>query len=213
MRPALHAEWTKLRTVAGPWLLLLGAIVATVALTAALASVPGCCGGDGPVGVELGQAPVAVLAVLVVGGEYGTGLIRTTLTAVPHRATVLAAKAVVLGGTVAVAGTVAVLGSLPAALSGQDPDGRAAAGSVLHLTLVALLALGIAAVVRDSAAGIGVVLGLLYVLPAVSRAVGDPHWQRLLQQAGPASGGPGVTAGWAAAALAAGVVLLSRRDG
>jgi ABC-2 type transport system permease protein len=211
------------------------------------------CGGDpariGLLGVMLGQAPAAVLAVLVVGGEYGSGLIRTTLTAMPGRVTVLAAKAVTLAGVVAAAGTAAVLGSLLAgrlllprhgftaarghpALSLTDgPTLRATAGSILYLVLIALLSLGIAAVVRSSAAGIGVVLGLLYLLPVLSQAIGDPRWQRRLEQIAPMSAGLAVqattdldglplhpwvglavTAGWAAAALVAGGLLLRLRD-
>jgi ABC-2 type transport system permease protein len=257
VRPALHAEWTKIRTVAGPRWLLLGMIVATVALGAAATSVPACrspaCGADltrlSLIGVELGQALAAILAVLIISGEYGSGMIRTTLTAMPHRATVLAAKAVTLTGVVAVAGTTAVLGSLQAgrlilarhgvtaahghpALSLADgPTLRATAGSVLYLTLIALLSLGVAAVVRDSATSIGVVLGLLYLLPIISPVIGSPHWRRLLEQIGPMSAGLavqatvdldslplspwaglGVTAGWAAAALTAGGLLLRVRD-
>jgi ABC-2 type transport system permease protein len=257
VRPALHTEWTKLRTVAGPRWLLLAVIATTVALGAGATSVMTCasagCGGDpariGLLGVMLGQAPAAVLAVLVVGGEYGSGLIRTTLTAMPGRVTVLAAKAVTLAGVVAAAGTAAVLGSLLAgrlllprhgftaarghpALSLTDgPTLRATAGSILYLVLIALLGLGIAAVVRSSAAGIGVVLGLLYLLPVLSQAIGDPHWQRRLEQIAPMSAGLAVqattdldglplhpwvglavTAGWAAAALVAGGLLLRLRD-
>lgn len=257
MRAALHAEWTKLRTVAGPRWLLLAMIAATVALSAAAASMVTCaaagCGGDparfGLIGVMLGQAPAAVLAVLVIGGEYGSGMIRTTLTAMPRRATAFAAKAVALAGVVAVAGTVAVLGSLLAGrlllprrgftaahghrvLSLADgPTLRAVVGSILYLTLIALLSLGVAAVVRSSATGIGVVLGLLYLLPVLTQAIGDPHWQRRLEQIAPMSAGLAVqattdlhllplhpwaglavTAGWAAAALAAGALLLRVRD-
>jgi ABC-2 type transport system permease protein len=211
------------------------------------------CGGDpvklSLIGVHLGQALVAILAVLVISGEYSSGMIRTTLTAMPHRATLLAAKAVTLTGVVAVAGTTAVLGSLLAgrlilprhgftatrgypALSLTDgPTLRATAGSILYLTLIALLGLGIAAIVRNSAASIGVILGLLYLLPILSQVIGDPHWQRLLQQIGPMSAGLaiqattglhglplspwaglGVTAGWAAGALVAGGLLLRTRD-
>jgi hypothetical protein len=121
MRLALHAEWTKIRTVASPRWLLLGTIAVTVALSAGVTSVmtcgaAGCGGGDTAklslTGVELGQALVAILAAGVISGEYSSGMIRTTLTAMPHRATVLAAKAVTLTGVVAAAGTVAVLGSL-----------------------------------------------------------------------------------------------------
>lgn len=211
------------------------------------------CGGDltrlSLTGVLLGQALVAILAVLVISGEYSSGMIRTTLTAVPHRTTVFAAKAITLIGVVAAAGTIAVLGSLLAgrlilpgdsfaaarghpALSLTDgPTLRAVVGSILYLTLIALLSLGIAAVVRDSATSIGVILGLLYLLPSLARVIGDAHRQRLLQQIGSMSAGLtiqattnlhslplspwaglGVTAGWAAAALVAGGLLLRIRD-
>ena len=257
MRPALHAEWTKLRTVATPLWLLLGTIAATVALSAGATSVVTCtsagCGGDmtklSLTGVELGQALVAILAVLVISGEYSSGMIRTTLAAMPHRATVFAAKAITLTGVVAVAGTTAVLGSLlagrlilprhgftatrgyPALSLADGPTLRATAGSILYLTLIALLSLGIAAIVRDSATSIGVILGLLYLLPILSQVIDNPHWQRVLQQIGPMNAGLtiqattnlhslplspwaglGVTAGWAAAALVAGGLLLRKRD-
>ncbi|WP_151478326.1 ABC transporter permease [Streptomyces albicerus] len=257
MRPALHAEWTKLRTVAGPLWLLLGMIAATVALSAGATSVVTCtsadCGGDvtrlSLTGVQLGQAMVAILAVLVISGEYSSGMIRTTLTAMPHRATAFAAKAITLTGVVAVAGTTAVLGSLlagrlilhrhgftaapghPALSLSDGPTLRATAGSILYLTLIALLSLGIAAIVRDSATSIGIILGLLYLLPILSQVIGNPHGQRLLQQIGPMSAGLaiqattnlhslplspwaglGVTAGWAAATLVAGGLLLRVRD-
>jgi ABC-2 type transport system permease protein len=251
MRPALHAEWTKLRTVAGPRWLLLGTITLTVALSVAVTSAMTCdaagCSADTTklslTGVILGQALVAILAVQVFSGEYSSGMIRTTLTAIPHRTTVLAAKAVTLTGIVTAAGSAAVLGSLLAgqlilpghgysALSLADgPTLRAAVGSILYLALIALISLGIAAIVRDSATSIGVVLGLLYLVPIVAQVIGDPHWQRLLQQIGPMSAGLGiqattdlhslplspwaglgVTAGWAAAALVAGGLLICRRD-
>ena len=257
MRLALHAEWTKMRTVASPLSLLLGTIAATVALSVAVTSVVTCgaagCSDDTTklslTGAELGQALVAILAVLVISGEYSSGMIRTTLAAMPHRATVLAAKAVTLTGVVAAAGTVAVLGSLlagrlilpghgftaargyPALSLADGPTLRAAVGSILYLALIALLSLGVATVVRDSATSIGVVLGLLYLFPIISQVIGNPHWQRLLQQIGPMSAGLaiqattdlrslpispwaglGVTAGWAAAALLAGGLPLRMRD-
>jgi ABC-2 type transport system permease protein len=257
MRPALHAEWTKLRTVASPRWLLLGMIAATVVFSAGATSVVTCmsagCGGDmtklSLIGVELGQALAAILAVLVISGEYSSGMIRTTLTAMPRRATVFAAKAITLTGVVAVAGTTAVLGSLlagrlilprhgftatrgyPALSLADGPTLRATAGSILYLALIALLSLGIAAIVRDSATSIGVILGLLYLLPIISQVIGNPHWQRLLQQIAPMSAGLaiqattnlhslpvspwaglGVTTGWAAAALVAGGLLIRKRD-
>lgn len=251
MRLALHAEWTKMRTIASPLWLLLGIVAATMALGAGATSVVNCtadgCGDDTAklslMGVYLGQALVAILAVLIISSEYSSGMIRTTLTAVPRRATVFAAKAVALTGVVAVGGTVAVLGSVLAgrlilpelgdqALSLSDgPTSRAVFGTVLYLILIGLLSLGVATVVRDSAASIGVVLGLLYIVPIISQTISDPHWQRLLEKFAPMSAGLaiqattdlgslpispwaglGVTAGWAAAALLAGGLLLRRRD-
>lgn len=257
MRPALHAEWTKLRTLTGLRWLLLGTIAATVALSAAITSVITCdatgCGHDATklslTGVQLGQAPVVVLAVLVISSEYDSGLIRATLTATPHRTTVLAAKSLALTGVVAAAGTVAVLGSLlagrlilpgrgftaahghPALSLADGPTLRATAGSVLYLVLIALLSLGIATVVRDTATAIGTILGLLYLVPILSPVLDNPHWQRLLARIGPMSAGLavqattdldsqpiapwpglGVLATWTAAALLAGTLLLRLRD-
>jgi ABC-2 type transport system permease protein len=250
VRSALHAEWTKLRTVAAPLRLLLGSVAATVALGAVATSVVDCtangCGDPtrlSLMGVYVGQALVAILAVLIISGEYSSGMIRITLTAMPRRATVFAAKAVTLTGVVAVGGTAAVLGSVLAgrlmlpdlgdrALSLSDgPTLRAVFGTVLYLILIGLLSLGVATAVRESATSIGVVLGLLYIIPIISQTISDPDWQRLLEKITPMSAGLaiqattdlgslpispwaglGVTAGWAAAALLAGGLLLRRRD-
>jgi ABC-2 type transport system permease protein len=252
----LHAEWTKLRTLPGTVWLLLGVVVATMAVsvvTAAGASCPvaGCPQDPARMslaGVDLGQAVVAVLAVLLISGEYSSGLIGVTLTALPRRTGMLAAKAAVLTGLVLAAGGAGVAGSLLAGrlilpgrgftvshgfaeLSLSDgPVLRATAGSVLYLALIALLSLGVATMVRDSAAAIGVSLGLIYLFPVVAAAA-DPQWQRYLNQAGPMTAGLdiqattglrslplspwaglGVLAAWAAAALLAGGLLLRWRD-
>ncbi|GAA4242802.1 hypothetical protein GCM10022254_77200 [Actinomadura meridiana] len=227
MKEALHAEWTKLRTVTAPLLLLLGTIAATVSLSAGATSLATCttraCGGDPAklslTGVHLGQALVAVLAVLTISGEYGTGMIRTTLTAIPRRFTALAAKAITLTGAVTVAGTIAVLGSLlagrlilPALPLANGPTLRASVDSIVYLALIALLSLGVATVLRDSATSIGIVLGLLYLFPLLAQVVADPQWQRLLQRIGPTSAGLDVTAGWAAATVLLGALLLHLRD-
>ncbi|HEX9539499.1 MAG TPA: ABC transporter permease [Streptosporangiaceae bacterium] len=258
MRDTLHAEWTKLRTVAGPAWLLAATAALTVAVSAAATAAVRCPSGIAcPVdttklslsGVQLGQAVVAILAVLAISGEYSTGMIRITLTAMPRRSAVLAAKAAILTGLVLAAGTIAVLGSLlagrlilpghgftpargfPLLSLGDGPVLRAAAGSVLYLALIALLSLGIATAVRDSAVAIGVVLGLLYLFPIIAGVVTDPHWQRHLEQIGPMSAGLdiqattglsslplspwaglGVLAAWAAGALLAGGLLLRLRD-
>src|SRR6185369_10806500 len=100
---ALRAEWTKQRTVAGPAWLLAVVVVLTIAVSAAAAATSHCRPGTecqvdtarlSLTGVQVGQAVVAVLAATAVGAEYGTGLIRVTLTAVPGRLTLLATKAV-----------------------------------------------------------------------------------------------------------------------
>ncbi|MGW7256413.1 ABC transporter permease [Streptomyces sp. NPDC054834] len=248
---AVRAEWTKLRTTPGPAWLLLATATVTVALGAAVSAIATCpqagCGID-PTrlvlsGVYLGQAPVAVLAVLTVSGEYSTALIRTTLTTVPRRPTVLAAKAVVLTVAVAAIGSPTLLASLVVAgivtprhgyprLSLTDgPILRAGAGSVAYLVLIAILSLGVAAVVRDSAAAIGTVLGLLYLPPVLTQMVTDPHLHRLLEQVAPMSAGLaiqattdirqlpigpwaglGVLAAWSAGTLLAGTILLRLRD-
>ncbi len=245
-----------MRTAGGTIWLLLAVIVATVAVSVAAAAAVTCPSGECPVdpaklsltGVELGQAVVAVVAVLAISGEYSTGMIRSTFTAMPGRTTVLAAKAAILTALVIPAGSVAVLASLLAGhlilpghgftpahgyllLSLADgPVLRAAAGSVLYLALIALLGLGIATAVRDSAVSIGAVLGLLYLFPIVASVAG-PHWQRHIEQIGPMTAGLaiqattglrslpispwaglGVLAAWAAAALVAGGLLLRYRD-
>jgi ABC-2 type transport system permease protein len=255
---AVHAEWTKLRTIAGPSWLLTATVIVTVATGAAADAAARCrsgavCSVDPAklslTGIEVGQALVAILAVLAVSNEYSTGLIRVTLTAMPHRAAVLAAKAAVVTGLVLAAGTVAVLGSVlagrlilpghgftaargfgPLSL-GDGPVLRAAAGSVLYLALIALLSLGVAAVVRESGFAIGVVLGLLYLFPILAGVVTSPQWERHLQQIAPMIAGLdiqataglhalplspwaglGVLAAWAAGAVLAGGLVLWRRD-
>ena len=212
---ALHAEWTKLRTLASTGWLLLSVVALTVAVSAAADVAASCPAGDcqadpaklSLTGVQVGQAIVVVIAVLSVSNEYSTGMIRVTLAAMPRRLTVLAAKASLVVGLVLAAGAVAVLGAVllgrlilpghgftPAhgfqTLSlGAGPVLRAACGSVLYLALVALLSLGVATAVREAAVAIGFVLGLLYVFPIVSSVAGDPHWQRHLEQIGPMTAG------------------------
>jgi len=217
---SLHAEWTKLRTLASTWWLLAAAVALTIAVGAAVAAAvqcaPAACApaqtGADPAkisltGIILGQVVVAVLATGVIGGEYGTGMIRVTLAATPRRLTVLVAKAAVVTGWALVAGVAAAGGSilagrliLPgrgltaangyASLSlGNGPDLRAVAGSVLYLALIALLALGVTTAIRDSAVAIGVVLGLLYLFPIIIAVIPDHVLARHLQQLAPMTAG------------------------
>ena len=220
MTRALQAEWTKLRTIAATGWLLLGAVVLTVALSAVVAlAVTYTSTGSGEditklslAGIYVGQAIVAVFAVQSISGEYSTGMIRVTLTAIPRRPTFLAAKAAVLTALIVAAGAVAVLGSVLAgrliipnngftAAHGYAPLSlthgltlRAAAGTVLYLALIALLSLGVGTAVRESAVAIGIVLGLLYVFPILAALVSDPQLKRHLQQIAPMTAGLAIQA-------------------
>lgn len=214
MRRELHAEWTKLRTTASAGWLLLALVVLTVAATAAATATVSCppdgCGYDvgklGLFGVQAGQAVVVILAILAVTGEYNTGMIRTTLSAMPRRGTVLAAKTVLVTGMTLAAGVVGVLGSVVVGrliLPGNGftlydlTDGpmlRASVGSVLYLGLIAVLSLGVATMVRDAAVAIGVVFGLLFVLSVVPMMVDNTEWQRFLWRISPMNAGLAIQA-------------------
>lgn len=255
MSEALRAEWTKLRTLPGIGGLLLGVVIVTVAVSAAIAAATHQSSGGGQdptklalAGIDLGQAVVAVLAVVTISEEYATGMIRTTLTAIPRRLVLLAAKAANVAGLTLVAGLLAVAGCLTAGrlmLPGaglnpthgyalvsitHGPTLRAAAGSVLYLVLTALLSLGIATAVRDTAVSIGAVLGLLYLPPVLAQTVTDPLRRHLEQIAPMTAGlatqtttnlhslpirpwaGLGVLAAWTVASLLVGGLILRRRD-
>ena len=214
-KEALHAEWTKLRTVASTGWLLLAAVTLTIAVSAAGDAAAACPATGCQVdlaklslsGVQAGQVIAVIIAVLAVSGEYSTGMIRITLTAMPRRQTVLAAKATLIASLVLMAGTGAVLASVlagrlilpghgftaahgnPPLSLGNGPVLRASGGSVLYLALIALLSLGVAAAVREAAVAIGLVLGLLYVFPIVTSVISNQHWQRHLEQIGPMTAG------------------------
>jgi ABC-2 type transport system permease protein len=220
LREAVHAEWTKLRTVSSTGWLLLTLIVVTVGFSVledVVQKCPTSCSYDTPklslTGVLVGQAAVAVLAVLMVTGEYSSGMIRITLTAVPRRSTALAAKAIVLTGVVLVTGAIAAAWSLIAGryiLPGNGFTGvhgsevlslsagstlRAAGGSVLYLALIGLFSLGLATAVRDSGASIALLLGLIYIVPLIVQfGILDSRWERRLEQWSPMNAGMAIQA-------------------
>jgi ABC-2 type transport system permease protein len=252
----LRAEWTKLRTLPSTAWLVSAAAALTIAASAIVAATTRQSAGDGGqdptklalTGINLGQAVIVVLAVLTVSEEYGTGMIRVTLAAIPQRSAVLAAKAVNLAGLTLLAGLAAAAGCLIAGRlmlpdAGLGPTHgyplvslahpatlRAATGSVIYLVLIALLALGIATALRDTAVSIGAVLALLYVPPLLARAVSDPLRRHIEQIAPMTAGlavqattnlrnlpvapwaGLAVLAAWAAASLLLAGTLLRRRD-
>ena len=255
MTEALSAEWTKLRTLSSTGWLLIGTVIVTAAASAAVAAATHVSSGGGQdptklalTGIYLGQTVLAVLAVLAISDEYRTGMIRATLTAMPRRLVLLAAKATNVAGLAFAAGLVAIAGCLVAGRLMLPADGlnpahgyalvsimhgatlRAAVGSVLYLVLIALLSLGVATAIRETAVSIAVVLGLLYLPPILAQAVTDPLRRHVLQIAPMTAGlavqattnlrslpidpwaGLGVLAAWALASLLVGGMLLRLRD-
>jgi len=251
VRQAVHAEWIKLRTLPSTgWLLL--AIVALTVLAAAATTAPvdtshcpaaGCFEDTTKLslgGVRLSQVAVVVFAVLMIGNEYGTGMIKITLTANPRRSRVLLAKAIVLTVAVLVTGTLAVLGSLAvggAILNSNGFDGyggpmwQAGFGTVLYLVLVGLLALGVGTALRDTAGAITAMLILLFLAPLITGLVRDPDWHKWLEKLSPMQAGlaiqntmgldrlpigpwagMGVLAAWAVVAIILGGLVLVARD-
>ena len=214
------AEWTKLRTVPSTMWLVLGTIAASIALGAALVasfSADRCqqvgCVADltklSLTGVRLGQVPLAVLAVLAIAGEYSTGTIHVSLTGVPRRGILMASKFAVVAGMAMAAGASSVLGSwlvasviltptrvgryaLPSLADGDSA--RAAVGTVLYLGLIAVLSMGIATIVRDTAGAITAVLALLFLSPMLVMIVSNPHWQHRIEKYAPMSAGLAVQA-------------------
>ena len=211
-------EWTKARTVASTGWLFAATAALGIGLSATICAVVHSQPDDSQdpaklalSGIQLAQALIAIWAVRAVTGEYRSGMIRTTLTAVPQRANLVAAKTAVVTVLALVASTVTVIGSLLAAHAllsangfttahglplplGAGPTLRAALGSILYLGLISLLAVGAALAVRDAAAATGVVLGLLYLFPLAAQLAGNATWQRHLQQIGPTTAGLNIQA-------------------
>ncbi|RSS45652.1 ABC transporter permease [Streptomyces sp. WAC08241] len=249
-RPAdlLAAEWAKLRSLRSTWALLALGCALTVLVSLLFCALvgpefrradPARQHALDPVGLsftglQFGQVPLVVLAVLAVGGEYGTGMIRTSLAAVPRRGRLLAAKLTALGTTGLVWGLVtgavalfagsAALGA-PAPLHAEAV--RALAGAGAYAGLLAVLAGALTFVVRRSLAALGVLLPLLFVvsgalaatpeLRSLARLLPDRAGLRLMQthqEAGdlsPAAGGA-VLLLWAALTAAGAHLALRRQD-
>jgi ABC-type transport system involved in multi-copper enzyme maturation permease subunit len=184
---------------------------------------------------------IVALAVVFVTAEYKWGAIRTSLAASPRRGRLLAAKALVIGAATFAAGVAAGLGAFllsapmlrsngvtPASLA-DGPVLRAVAGTGALMAAVAVFSLGVAVILRRSAASITVVLLLLLIPQLVGRGLplSVAMW---LERLTPAAGfaiqqtvdrydtaigpwaGLGVLCGYAAATLAAALWLLRRRD-
>ncbi len=247
---AMNAEWTKLRTLRGPRWTLLAGLLATVGVGALIcffmnrnfASVVSDGKPFEPVrtsfaGLVLGQLAMVVLGVTMIGGEYASGMIRLSLTAVPNRTVFYAAKAAVLAGVTFLVGLVA---AFTAFFVGQAMLGdhgvslgapgvlRAVLGGAVYLMLIALLSLGVATMLRRQTLALGILVpffflvsGILQAIPGVTAAtqyLPDQAGQRFLQihhQSKDAYGpwtGLLITVLWVAAALLGGWFVLRRRD-
>jgi hypothetical protein len=250
----LRSEWTKLRSVrSSTW--TIAALVGLTVLIGALTCVSEASNwaSQSPVqralfdptnfslnGLLFGQLAVGVLGVMVMSSEFGTGLIRSTLAAVPNRRLVLGAKAAVLGAVVLVVGEVVSFASFflgQAILSGSAPSVgigdpgvlQAVAFGGLYLTALGLFGLGLGAIVRHTAGAITTFVGVVLIAPEIVRllpsSIGDTIGKYLPanigisltsvhHQANQLSPwvGFGVLCAWAAAAIALGGWLMVRRD-
>ena len=187
----VRSEWLKLLSVRSTWWAYGILAVLTIGLGAQMSSSLSFAGVDGvptqpavqdiavyaiTVSTDFGALIVSVLGVLVIAGEYNTGMIRSTLTAVPKRLPVLFAKALVFAVATFMVSALAFAVTVPISvwlLSGNGVAVRlddplywlALLGGVGYLVLVGLIALSIGALLRNSAGGIAVALGLVLAAP------------------------------------------------
>ncbi|MBF4579148.1 ABC transporter permease subunit [Frigoribacterium sp. VKM Ac-2530] len=130
------------------------------------------------IGVPFAQLVAAVLGALVITGEYGTGMVRSTFAAVPRRTPALVAKVLLIGVTTfvvsALALAVALLVSTPLlSSSGVDTDladGRiwlSMLGGAATIGFIAMIAFGLGAIIRNGAGAIASAIGIVFVLPII----------------------------------------------
>jgi ABC-2 type transport system permease protein len=235
----VRAEGTKLFALRSTWVVAATVALLTVALAGATgrhahrAEVPGAL-----LGIDFVSLVLGVFGIMMITGEYGSGLIRATFAAVPRRLPVLLAKAVVLATAVVplmVAVTVAALAANRVLAGQAGPPGadpvRAASGAVAASVAFALLGLGVGALLRHTATAITVYVLSLLLLPALLQAALPERLGTDVVRYVPVAAaqamyttgdnpfrmlapGPAalVTAAWVAAVLALGGVVLWRRD-
>ncbi len=251
----LASEWTKLTSVRSTvWTLLitvavgigLGAIVtSTQASRWSRRSLVRQLNFDPTrsslAGLLFAQLAIGVLAVLVVSSEYSTGTIRATFAAVPRRPLVLVAKVTVFGTVTLVIGEAVAFiafllgqqilaGRTPTASLSDPAVARAVSSGGLYLAALGLLALGLATIIRHTAASISAFVGALFILPIIAATLPTSitnDIDRFLPAQigtimltahyhGTDPYGPwtsfAILCGYATAALVAGGLLLVRRD-
>jgi ABC-2 type transport system permease protein len=214
----LSSEWTKLRTVRSTYWTLVAAATAMIGLSAIVCAVYVAqyssltakdkatfnAASFSLAGGFLAQLAIAVLGVLVITNEYGSGMIRATFAAVPQRLTVLAAKAAVFAAVTLVVSTAACfiaffLGQSILSAKGINvgigaPGAlRLVVGSGLYLATLGLLALGLGTIIRRTAGAIAMVFGLIFVLPGVASLL--PSSMDVIQKYLPSNAGQALISG------------------
>ncbi|MEU7071556.1 ABC transporter permease [Streptomyces narbonensis] len=251
----LQSEWTKIRTVSSTVWTLASALIVTVGVGAALSAVFNSTFDDlsaaekltfDPTlvsffGMTLGQLAMVVFGVLVVGTEYSSGMIRTSLAAVPQRATFLFSKIAVAGVLALLVGVVtsflsfflgqALLGEHRASI-GDENVLRAVFGGGLYMGLIAIFSMGVAAMLRSSMLSLGILMPFFFLVSQILAAVPkvkevakyfpDQAGSKIMQVVPDALdtekapygpwGGLGIMLLWVAAALIGGYLVLKRRD-
>jgi ABC-2 type transport system permease protein len=189
----LRGEWTKLLSLRSTWWALAATVVLITGVSLAVAwsldamaadpvTAPGLTRLNGAElvsgGFQIGMLTIAVLGALLITGEYSTGMIRSTLAAVPTRVPVLAAKAIALGVLTVAVATVSIavsyLVTMPQLAKydlvpalGDARTWQVFGGTVYFLLAAALFSLGVGTLLRSSAGAITVALSVLLLLPGV----------------------------------------------
>ena len=257
---ALRSEFTKIRSVRSTYWTLLVMIVLTVGL-GAVASYGTTKSNQGPYfdpaswslgGLVLTQLVIGVLGTLVITSEYSTGMIRTSLAALPQRGLLVGAKVAVFAAVAFVTGLISSFASFFVGQAIMSPHHtnttlshpgvlRTVIGGALFVTVCGLLALGIGLLIRHTTGAVSAVAALLFVLPLLGNllphslqndvnkwlptvagaqiwtAVHPPH-QNSASPLGTGGlmfapwTGFAVFCGYAAIAVAAGLILFRKRD-
>ena len=213
----LRLEWIKFRSVRSTFWTLAVTVVLGIALGAVISeaaahgyarsSVSGKLSWD-PTGVSLAgvaiaSPAIAVLGVLCISSEYSSGMIRTSLIAVPKRGRVLAAKSLVFAVVTFVvgeatsfaaffAGQALISGHAPHAALGDPGVARAVAGGGLYLAALAVLSVAAGALLRHPAAAIASMIAVLLVLPGIAQALPD-SWRNPVTEFWPTQAGTQLT--------------------
>lgn len=244
MIAALHAEWVKASTLWSTWLCLAGFAVAAAGISAAVVGTVGDLQAAEPgydagllafYGLNFGQVAVIVLAVLLTAGEYGRQTVHDSLVAVPRRGVFLASKVAVGAALVLVTATVTALVSVVVTQALLGPAGvglaelaRPTVAAALYPTLLAVVCMGVAMVLRDQTVALGLLVPFFFLVSPLLELV--PVLQRLavylpdragqvavrlgprpIDAFGPVTGLV-VLALWAAAAVLGAWWALGRRD-